>query len=271
MGDDHRIERVEGQELGGVEERGPVRPRVDPAVDEDLRVLGGEQMGAPPHLAVAAERRAPGPKLLGERVPSDPDPDLLQERTAVVERVPEVDADLFDRLRGDRRRADDRRHPADLLLEVVQDRAPASDRRSRACRLDRHLARFGLEEELADLRLHRDKLADRLLGLLRVDERRGVGADHHPTVEALRDLAKVVASGEERVELLRVDHDVRAFQLDVTDLDRFRQHFAQRFPGLLYERFETHPSMNGNGWRGKGSEGRPGPSILTEEQEAAVS
>ncbi len=271
VGDDHRVERVERKKLGRVEERGPVRPGVDPAVDEDLRVLGGEQVGAPPYLAVAAERRAAGPELLRERVARDPDPDLLQERPPVVEGVPEVDPYLFDGLRGDRGRADDGGHPADLLLEVVQDRAPTANRRPGARRLDRHLARFGLEEELGDLGLHWDERADRLLGLLGVDEGRRVGTDDHPAVQALSDLAQVVAPGEERVELLRVDHDMRAFQLDVGDLDGFRQHFAKRFPGLLYERFETHPSMNGKGWRRKGSEGRPGPSFLTEEQEAAVS
>ena len=164
----------------------------------------------------------------------------------------------------------DGRHPSDPFLQVVEDRSAPTDRGARARGLDRHLARFGLEEELADLRLDRDELANRLLGLLGVDQRGGVRTNHHPPVEPLGDLAEVVAPGEERVELLRVDHDVRAFQLNVGDLDGLRQHFVQRFPGLLDERFETHSLTERVREEGVPRAARARP-ILTEERGAAVS
>ncbi len=220
--DDDRVQRIERQELGRVEVGGPVGARVDPAVDQDLRVLGREEMRAAADLPVAAEGRVPGPQLLGKRVAGDPDPDLLQKRAPVVERVAQVDADLFDRLRRDRGCPDNGGDPTDTALQIVQHRAAPADRGAGIRGLDRDLAGLGLEEELVDLRLGRDQLPDLFLGLLGVDQRGGVAADENPAAEALGDLPEEVPAGEEGVQLLRVEDDVRAFQLDVGDLDVVR-------------------------------------------------
>ena len=68
-----------------------------------------------------------------------------------------------------------------------------------------------------------------------------VGPDEDAAAEPLRDLAEKVPAGEERVELLRVEDDVRALELDVGDLDILRQDLPEGLACLLNERVETHP------------------------------
>ena len=119
---------------------------------------------------------------------ADPDPDLLQERATVVERIAQVDPDLLNGLGRDRGGSDDRGYPADPRFRSLRTDAAASDRRPRVRCLDRDLASLGFEEQLVDLGLGRNQLPDRLLRLLRVDQGRGVAAHDHAAVQSLGDL-----------------------------------------------------------------------------------
>src|SRR6202007_81994 len=94
--------------------------------------------------------------------------DLLEERTPLVEVVPEMHPDLLDGLRGNRRRAYDGRDPADLPLQLGQNGTLTADRRPGIRRFDRHLAGLRLEVEGGDLRLGRNQFANGRLRFLRI-------------------------------------------------------------------------------------------------------
>ena len=192
VGHHHRVEGIEGKELGRIEVGRPVRTGIDPAVDQHLGVLGGEQVGGAPDLPVPAQGGVPGPQFLLEPVPGDPDTDLLQERAPAVELVAEVDPDLLHGLGRDRAGPLDGRDPSDLPFELIEDRALAPDRGAGVGGLDRHLAGLRLEEQRRDLGLRWDQLADHHLGLLGVPKGRRVRADQDPPAQPLCDLAEIV-------------------------------------------------------------------------------
>src|SRR5207247_4853391 len=136
-----------------------------------------EQRRGPSDLTESSERRDPDVVLSRWNLAREAAADLLQERLAFVVDRPQILADLFDGLRGDRRRSDDFRGPPDLFLDLVEDRAVAANDHSGGEGLDRHLACLRLEIYAGDMRFWRVHLAHHPLCLLGCCEHGGGGRD----------------------------------------------------------------------------------------------
>src|SRR5439155_1241551 len=83
---------------------------------EDLRFPRAEQRRGPSDLTESSEGGDPDVVLSRRNLAREAAADLLQERLAFVVDRPQILADLFDGLRGDRRRSDDFRGPPDVFL-----------------------------------------------------------------------------------------------------------------------------------------------------------
>src|SRR5438094_10559103 len=95
--DDDRVERTEGQDLGGVQvRRSVVFGDEDAAVDEDLRLPRAQEGRGTADLAESPERRDPHVVLALRDFPCESAAYLVQQRLAFVIDRAQVLARLFD-------------------------------------------------------------------------------------------------------------------------------------------------------------------------------
>ncbi len=114
------------------------------------------------------------------------------------------------------------------------------DDQARGEGLDGHDASLGVEVDGGDLRLLGDDAPDGLLRLLLPREEGGVGADGHPTAQALGQLPDEIGVVRELVHVLRVDDHEWSFEVDLRNLDAGGNHLGDDFLRVSNDILDAH-------------------------------
>ena len=240
VGEHHRVERVEGVDLGHVEVRRPVRDvaRFFPAVDQDLALRRRYQERGAADLAAAPERRDPQPLVLARDLAVDTAADRTQKRLALVFDRSQVGADLLHRRTLDGRRPDNLRRPADLLRDLAESHPVLADDDAGLLRLDQDFAGLGIEEEVGDPCVLRNDRTDLLGGPFGIFKNVRAHDDPLPQI-ACQYLYQVCLIGKQ-FRIVCVDNELGTFKLDVRDRYSAGNNLIDLLLKLLEFLFDNH-------------------------------